>query len=139
MFYYSTFLWPSVLLRDVFIWLHFFYDYCLYQSRCRREEREMRWDMLIFNHYKNHCDGNFFSQTPRMSGRHNIIFLINLVREFSSQIYCHFDGIFLRPEWKHLSRDNSREDPHFHLMCGNVKIFISRESIFCSSLLSAMC
>lgn len=40
MFYYSTFLWPSVLLRDVFIWLHSFYDYCLYQSRCRRKERD---------------------------------------------------------------------------------------------------
>jgi hypothetical protein len=63
------------------------------------------------------------SQTSPPS-RHNIIFPINLVREFSSRIYCHF----LWLEWKHLSRDNSREDPHFHLMCGNVTLLHYRES-----------
>lgn len=35
------------------------------------------------------------TSSPRhTSGRHNIIFLINLVRKISSRIYCHFDGVF---------------------------------------------
>lgn len=75
-------LWFSFFI----IWLHFFYDYCMYQS-CSKDE--MRWDMFIFNHYKYHCDGNFFNFIPDTAERSSWIVrkLFHHPCEYSSCFY----------------------------------------------------